>query len=167
MATPITYKKLDDGSWGAWVPAHWGTCVVGETIYVTKRSGQKNAHAIQAIIATYKSGTVVRLMDVSAATPSEIVAAETELKKSATKSAIFKVAHKLTKATVKAGDSYRATFALCLKLVISLAKKVKTTAKAVKTQIVNRNRAATYDAIMNEGYSERGNFNPYRHNNNL
>ena len=167
MATPITYKKLDDGSWGAWIPAHFGDVVVGETIHVMKRSGQKNAHAVQAIITTYKSGTVVRLMDVVEAAPSEIATAETELKKSATKSAIFKVAHKLTKATVKAGDSYQATFAICLKLVISIAKKVKPAAKAVKTQIVNRNRAAAYDAIMNEGHSERGNFNPYRFNNNL
>lgn len=167
MATPITYKKLDDGSWGAWVPAHFGDCVVGETIYVTKRSGQKNAHAVQAIVATYKSGTVVRLMDVAAATPSAIVTAEAELKKSATKSAIFKVAHKLTKATVKAGDSYQATFALCLKLVISLAKKVKSTAKAIIVKSARNNRADWYDAVMNEGYSERGNFNPYRFNCNL
>lgn len=164
MATPITYKKLDDGTWGAWVPAHWGTVVVGETIYVMKRSGQKNAHAVQAIVETYKSGVVVRLMDVAESTPSEIVAVESDLKKSSTKSAIFKVAHKLTKATIKAGDSYSATFALCLKFVISTAKKVQTTAK---TQIINRNRADWYDAIMNEGYSERGNFNPYRYNCNL
>ena len=34
-----------------------------------------------------------------------------------TKSELFKAAHKLTKATVKAGDSYQATFALCLKAV--------------------------------------------------
>lgn len=167
MATPITYKKLDDGSWGAWIPAHFGDVVVGETIHVMKRSGQKNAHAVQAIITTYKSGTVVRIMDVVEAAPSEITTAEVELKKSSTKSAIFKVAHKLTKATVKAGDSYQATFAICLKLVISLAKKTKSTAKAVKAQVINRNRADAYDAIMNEGYSERGNFNPYRFNNNL
>lgn len=31
------------------------------------------------------------------------------------KSALFKKSHALTKATVKAGDSYSATFALCLK----------------------------------------------------
>ena len=167
MATPITYKKLDDGSWGAWIPAHFGDVVVGETIHVMKRSGQKNAHAVQAIITTYKSGTVVRIMDVVEAAPSEITTTEVELKKSSTKSAIFKVAHKLTKATVKAGDSYQATFAICLKLVISLAKKTKSTAKAVKAQVINRNRADAYDAIMNEGYSERGNFNPYRFNNNL
>ena len=75
MATPITYKKLDDGSWGAWIPAHFGDVVVGETIHVMKRSGQKNAHAVQAIITTYKSGTVVRIMDVVEAAPSEITTA--------------------------------------------------------------------------------------------
>lgn len=36
--------------------------------------------------------------------------------------AIFKQAHTLTKATVKTGDSYQATFALCLKLVIEQNK---------------------------------------------
>lgn len=36
--------------------------------------------------------------------------------------AIFKQAHALTKATVKAGDNYQATFALCLKLVIEQNK---------------------------------------------
>ena len=34
-----------------------------------------------------------------------------------TKSELFKAAHKLAKATVKAGDNYQATFALCLKAV--------------------------------------------------
>ena len=83
------------------------------------------------------------------------------------KSTLFKQAHFLVKKYIQVGDSYSATFALCLKLVISIAKKVKPAAKAVKTQIVNRNRAAAYDAIMNDGHSERGNFNPYRFNNNL
>lgn len=36
--------------------------------------------------------------------------------------AIFKAAHALTKTTVKAGDSYQATFAICLKLVIKQNK---------------------------------------------
>lgn len=36
--------------------------------------------------------------------------------------AIFKQAHAMTKATIKAGDSYQATFALCLKLVIEQNK---------------------------------------------
>lgn len=35
---------------------------------------------------------------------------------------IFKQAHTLTKATVKHGDNYQATFALCLKLVIEQNK---------------------------------------------
>lgn len=39
-----------------------------------------------------------------------------------TKSQIFKTAHNLTKATVKAGDSYSATFAICLSIVISASK---------------------------------------------
>ena len=35
-----------------------------------------------------------------------------------TKSELFKAAHKLAKATIQAGDSYSATFAICLKLII-------------------------------------------------
>lgn len=164
MATPITYKKLDDGTWGAWVPAHFGDVVIGETIHVMKRSGQKNAHAVQAIVKTYKSGTVVRITDVA---PTAIEIAEADLKRSTTKSNLFKVAHKLTKATVQAGDNYSATFAICLKVVIELAKQVKAQNKTSAIKINRQNRADLYDAIMNEGYSERGNFNPYRYNCNL
>ena len=38
-------------------------------------------------------------------------------------STIFKKAHALTKATVQAGDSYSATFAICLKIQIEIAQK--------------------------------------------
>lgn len=37
-------------------------------------------------------------------------------------STIFKKAHALTKATVKAGDSYSATFAACLKVIYAESK---------------------------------------------
>ena len=41
------------------------------------------------------------------------------------KSKIFKAAHKLTRATIlrSKGDSYSATFAICLKITIAIAKK--------------------------------------------
>lgn len=43
------------------------------------------------------------------------------------KSAIFKKAHSLTKATLRKGDNYAATFALCLKHVMAqTADKVET-----------------------------------------
>jgi len=35
---------------------------------------------------------------------------------------IFKAAHKLTKATVQTGDSYSATFAICLKVIYAESK---------------------------------------------
>ena len=38
------------------------------------------------------------------------------------KSNLFKQAHKLTKATVKAGDNYRVTFGACLKMIASMFK---------------------------------------------
>ena len=39
------------------------------------------------------------------------------------KSELFKQAHKLTKDTIKAGDSYRVTFGLAIKAILSSAKK--------------------------------------------
>lgn len=39
-----------------------------------------------------------------------------------TKSDIFKKAHALARATIKAGDNYQATFALCLKAIIADSK---------------------------------------------
>lgn len=44
------------------------------------------------------------------------------------KSAIFKAAHALTKATVQAGDSYAVTFAAALRIVIAESKAPKTLA---------------------------------------
>ena len=41
------------------------------------------------------------------------------------KSNLFKQAHKLAKATVKTGDSYSATFALCLKSLIAYRKTLE------------------------------------------
>ena len=41
-----------------------------------------------------------------------------------TKSELFKKAHALTKATVKAGDNYLATFALCLKAIYAEATDI-------------------------------------------
>lgn len=39
------------------------------------------------------------------------------------KSNLFKKAHALTKATIKYGDNYAATFAICLKLIIAATKE--------------------------------------------
>ena len=145
--------------------SHFGDVVIGEEIYVTKRDRTKNAHAVHSIVTTYASGTVVRIMDVEQAAPEAVVEAEVALKKSATKSNVFKVAHKLAKATVKAGDNYSATFAACLKLAFSIVESIKVAAKAAAAkaaQSVRSARAQMYDDIMNEGYSDAGNFNPYR-----
>lgn len=162
MAHSITYKKLEDGNWGAWIPACFGDVIVGEEIHISKRDRTKNAHAVHSIVKVYGSGVVVRIMDIEQAAPVAVVDAEVAVKTSSSKSNIFKAAHKLTKATIKAGDSYSATFAICLKLVISIAKKIKEKSAQV---IVKRNivsRAQNYDDIMNEGYSDAGNLNPYR-----
>ncbi|MGO3281536.1 MAG: hypothetical protein ACTIKC_01950 [Psychrobacter sp.] len=51
-----------------------------------------------------------------------------------TNAKLFKQAHALTKATIKAGDDYRATFGACLKVIKDEAKpaaKVKAAAKAI------------------------------------
>lgn len=158
----ITYKKLSDGTWGAWIPAHFGDVVIGEEICVSRRDRTKNHHTVHSIVTTYASGTVVRIMDIEQAAPVAVIDAEVALKKSATKSNLFKVAHKLTKATIQAGDSYQATFAICLKLVMSIAKNIKTKAAKVVAKRAQVSRAQNYDNIMNEGYSDAGNLNPYR-----
>lgn len=165
MSNAITYKKLDDGTWGAWIPASLGEVVIGEEIHVSKRDRTKNVHAVHSIVKEYRSGSVVRIMDIEQAAPVAVVDAEVALKKSATKSNIFKVAHKLTKATVKTGDSYQATFAICLKLVMSIVKSIKVVAKTAAPKAAQKaraTRAQMYDDIMNEGYSDAGNLNPYR-----
>ena len=51
-----------------------------------------------------------------------------------TNSKLFKQAHAMTKATIQAGDDYRATFGLCLKAIKADSKpaaKVKAAAKAI------------------------------------
>lgn len=50
------------------------------------------------------------------------------------KSAIFKAAHALTKATVQAGDSYAVTFAAALRIVIAESKS--TPAKSLTEQLI-------------------------------
>lgn len=48
-----------------------------------------------------------------------------------TNSQIFKQAHALAKATIKAGDNYQATFALCLKAVYAQSKSPIATIKSI------------------------------------
>lgn len=58
-----------------------------------------------------------------------------------TKSQLFKKAHALTRKTIKTGDDYRATFALCLKAVIADSKapkkEIKMTAPKTTTRTVS------------------------------
>lgn len=58
-----------------------------------------------------------------------------------TKSALFKQAHALARATVRAGDDYRVTFGLCLKAVIADSKapkkEIKMTAPKTTTRTVS------------------------------
>lgn len=51
-----------------------------------------------------------------------------------TKSELFKAAHKLAKSVIKAGDSYSATFALCLKAVY--AQKETNTVNIERSELV-------------------------------
>lgn len=57
--------------------------------------------------------------------------------------ALFKQAHAMTKATVKHGDNYQATFALCLKLVIEQNK-----AQAVAVVEAKEKAQASIKAIV-------------------
>lgn len=54
-----------------------------------------------------------------------------------TNSQIFKQAHALAKATVKAGDNYQVTFGLCLKTVYAQSKSQVARVKNIITQAVN------------------------------
>lgn len=51
------------------------------------------------------------------------------------KSSIFKAAHALTKATVKAGDSYAVTFGAALRIIIAESKAPKTNPLKAKVSI--------------------------------
>lgn len=75
---------------------------------------------------------------------------------------IFKAAHKLTKATIKAGDNYQATFAICLKVVYQmvanaiseleyrkLAVMPKTTKNGAEVLMIKVGSAA--DGFLTEG----------------
>ena len=48
-----------------------------------------------------------------------------------TKSELFKAAHKLAKSVMQAGDSYSATFALCLKAVYAQSKETSIADKLI------------------------------------
>lgn len=61
---------------------------------------------------------------------------------------IFKKAHALTKATLKAGDNYAATFAICLKTVYQMAAKALTTLEFRKMQAVSKTTKKGATALM-------------------
>ena len=90
------------------------------------------------------------------------------------KSAIFKAAHALTKATVKAGDSYQVTFAAALRIIIAESKAPKTlremliaagakvwTASTGKMSRVYVTQEAA-DIVFNNGLLKGWNVNPIR-----
>lgn len=69
-----------------------------------------------------------------------------------TKSDLFKKAHALTKATIKAGDNYRASFALCLKAVIA-DSKAQNISTALPALVGSEKQVAWADKIRQENLS--------------
>lgn len=73
------------------------------------------------------------------------------------KSAIFKSAHALTKATVKTGDDYRATFSAALKICIADAKAPSVDFKSADDQVFDSvDQANIYADYFNANYSHVG-----------
>jgi hypothetical protein len=67
-------------------------------------------------------------------------------------STLFKQAHALTRATLRAGDNYRATFELCLRYIIAIADDASLTVVSKRAIIKRAPMAAnqfnaTFDAI--------------------
>lgn len=61
---------------------------------------------------------------------------------------IFKTAHALTKATIQAGDSYQATFAICLKTAYEMAANAMTTLDYRRLQAVSKTTSNGATALM-------------------
>lgn len=67
---------------------------------------------------------------------------------------IFKKAHALAKATVKAGDSYSATFAICLKVIYAKSKE-----EAIETKLLAMGLKVWEKAEMKRIYMTCAQFN--------
>lgn len=66
-------------------------------------------------------------------------------------STIFKKAHALTKAIIQTGDSYSATFTICLKTVYQMAAKALTTLEFRKLGLVAKktsNGAQAFEVVV-------------------
>lgn len=68
MTMTNTYKRLDNGTWGAWIETHDGKRAiaapeVGDEVTIKTKGGEKHNRIVAAIIKTYKYGVVVALMD--------------------------------------------------------------------------------------------------------
>lgn len=73
------------------------------------------------------------------------------------KSAIFKAAHALTKATIKTGDDYRVTFSAALKICIADAKAPSVDFKSADDQVFDSvDQANIYADYFNANYSQVG-----------
>ena len=64
-----------------------------------------------------------------------------------TNSQIFKKAHRWTKLTIQAGDSYQATFALCLRALYAESRKPVITAEALEAIGGNRWQKGDFDRV--------------------
>jgi hypothetical protein len=63
-----TYKKLNSGSYGAWIDTGYGRTAVakpkaGDTVTVTTKSGEQHNRIVKKIVQDFKSGCIVSLQD--------------------------------------------------------------------------------------------------------
>lgn len=83
---PNTYKRLDDGTWGAYINTGFGktkraTPGIGATVDILTRAGETHKRIVAGYIKTYASGVVVSLVadvEVAAKAAEKYAAKKTE-----------------------------------------------------------------------------------------
>jgi hypothetical protein len=63
-----TYKKLSDGTWGAWIDTGYGESKVdspcrGEVVQIGTKAGGTHERVVASVVKEYASGCSVRLFD--------------------------------------------------------------------------------------------------------
>jgi len=67
MANLNTYKRLDDGSYGAWIQLDYNkgqllSVPAGTTVKIKTRNGETHERVVASVVKSYKSGCIVSLV---------------------------------------------------------------------------------------------------------
>ena len=67
IAEKTNYKKLADGTWGAWIAVEYtgkmANIEVGTKVEITTRNGETHTRIVWKMLEAYKSGAVVSLIE--------------------------------------------------------------------------------------------------------